>query len=135
MSRIALAAVLFTLIGCQLPSERPAPPPLLEDSPPLTYSELLTRARQQASAATDAFYINRWGDLQEDAKGLEQTARFLKRATDVPASHASKLEGEAEELRADASRLLESARNQDVNKTNEAMQRINMKVRELRADK
>jgi hypothetical protein len=135
MSRIALViALAFVAAGCQLPPERPAPPPLLEDSPPLPYAQLLTRARQQATAATEAFYVNRWADLEEDAKGLEQTARFLKKATDVPAGHASTIGNDAEALRADATKLRESARTQNAGQINEIMQRINLKVRELRID-
>jgi hypothetical protein len=135
MSRIAvIIALAGAAAGCQLPPERPAPPPLLEDSPPLPYAQLLTRARQQATAATEAFYVNRWADLEEDAKGLEQTARFLKKATDVPTSHASTIGNDADALRADASKLRESARGQNASQINEIMQRINLKVRELRID-
>jgi hypothetical protein len=135
MSRIALILALASVgAGCQLPPERPAPPPLLEDAPPLPYAQLLTRARQQATAATEAFYVNRWTDLEDDAKGLEQTARFLKKATDVPTSHASTLGNDAEALRADAAKLRESARSQNAGQINEIMQRINLKVRELRID-
>jgi hypothetical protein len=135
MSRIALVFALASVTaGCQLPPERPAPPPLLEDSPPLPYAQLLTRARQQATAATEAFYVNRWADLEEDAKGLEQTARFLKKATDVPVAHASTIGNDAEALRTDAAKLRENARSQNASQINEIMQRINLKVRELRID-
>jgi hypothetical protein len=135
MSRIAVIfALAGVAAGCQLPPERPAPPPLLEDSPPLPYAQLLTRARQQATAATEAYYVNRWADLEEDAKGLEQTARFLKKATDVPMAHASTIGNDAETLRADAAKLRESAHGQNANEINSIMQRINLKVRELRID-
>jgi hypothetical protein len=122
------------MAGCQLPAERMPLRPLAEDSQPLPYSELLTRARYQATAATEAFYVNRWTDLEDLAKGLDQTARFMKKATEVPASLRDKLAEQADALSQEAQHLLEAARAQDVRRTNEIMQRINLKVRELRLD-
>jgi hypothetical protein len=127
--------VAVTLVGCTLPPERLPLQLLPETSPPLPFSELLTRARLQASAATEAFYMNRWGDLEDSAKGLQQTARFLPKATEVPATHKDKLAGEAGVLEKDAQQLLVSAKAQDVKQTTEVMQRINLQVRELRLDR
>jgi hypothetical protein len=117
-----------------LPADRLPPQPLPDNSPPLPYAELLTRARQQATAATEAFYVNRWGDLEEMARGLEQTARFLPRSTEIPLAHRDKLAAQADELARDAQRLREAARAQDVTQANSTMQRINLKVRELRLE-
>jgi hypothetical protein len=100
----------------------------------LPYSELLTRARLQASAATEAFYMNRWGDLEDSARGLLQTTRFLRKATEVPPTHKGKLVAEADTLEKDAQKLLAAAKAQDVNATTAVMQRINLQVRELRLD-
>ncbi len=135
MSRaVPWIALLAVAGGCQLPPEAVPPRPLPENSPPLPYAELLTRARSQASGATEAFYVNRWTDLEDYARGLEQTARFLARATEVPAAHRPKLAAESADLAREAGRLREAARAQDVRQANEVMQRINLKVRELRLD-
>jgi hypothetical protein len=135
MYRVMTANLIVLLaVGCQLPQERVPLKPLLEDSPPLPYAELLTRARYQATAATEAFYVNRWGDLEDIAKGIEQTARFLKKATEVPATHHDKLNAAADALAQDAEKLIGAARNQNVQETNEIIQRINLKVRDLRLD-
>ena len=92
MSRIGcISCFLVVVVGCQAPPERVPLRPLPEDSLPLPYSELLTRARVQATGATESYYINRWGDLEDYARGLEQTARFLGKATEVPATHKAKL--------------------------------------------
>ena len=58
-----LGAFVLILAGCQSPAERLPINRLPDDSPPLPYAELLTRARMQASAANEAFYVNRWSDL------------------------------------------------------------------------
>lgn len=135
MTRIAAASVaLAAVLGCQLPAERTPLKPLPEDSPPVPYSELLTRARSQASAATEAFYVNRWGDVEDAARGLEQTARFLKKASDVPAVQRDRLVTEADALAAEAQKLQAAARNHDADGVNGVMQRLNLKVRELRLD-
>jgi hypothetical protein len=120
--------------GCQTAGERLPLKQLPEDSPPLPYAELLTRARMQASAANDAFYINRWPDVEDAARGLEQTARFLPKATEIPAKHQDKLANQAGELGKEAKGLREAAKAQDVKQANGALQRINLQVRELRLD-
>jgi hypothetical protein len=127
--------LLLLAAGCSLPPERVPLKPLMEDSPPQLYGELLGRARVQATAATESFYVNGWGDLEELAKGLEQTARFLPRALEVPAQHKEKLPDQAADLEKECRNLREAARTQNVKLTNEVMQRINLMVRELRTER
>ena len=76
--------LLVLAAGCQLPPERLPLKPLVDEGPPGPYAEMLLRARLQAAAATDAFYVDRWADLEDAARGLEQTARFLIKCTDAP---------------------------------------------------
>src|SRR5437879_8831836 len=105
MSRsLFLGAILLLVAGCQSPAERIPINRLPDDSPPLPYAELLTRARMQASAANEAFYVNRWSDLVDAAQGLGQTARFLPKATEVPAAHKEKLPDRAANLGKEAGR-------------------------------
>jgi len=98
----------------------------------LPYAELLTRARTQASVANDAFYVDRWTDLEEAARGLEQTARYLPRADDVPSKHKDTLPVAAGDLAKQAGVLREAAAARDVKKSTDALQKINLTVRELR---
>jgi hypothetical protein len=135
MKRILLAGlVLLTLLSCQLPPERAALRPLPPDGPPLPYAELLTRARIQATVATESFYVNRWPDLEDAARGLEQTARYLAKAEDVPAKQKSALAGHSGDLNKEAGKLLEAAKAKNVKEVNMALQRIHLMVRELRLD-
>ena len=135
MNRARITAFLFfTLVGCQLPPERVPLKPLPEDGPPQPYADLVGRARAQATAANEAFYINNWPDLEDAAKGLEVTARVLAQAADVPPTHKDTLPIEAGDLAKEAAKLREAAKAQDVRQATEVLQRLNLKVRELRPD-
>src|SRR5438094_7766104 len=120
---------LVTLIGCQLPPERVPLKPLPEDGPPQPYADLVGRARAQATAANEAFYINHWPDLEDAAKGLELTARVLGKAADVPAKHKETLPVQSGNLGKEAGKLRQFAQAQDVRQATEALQRINLEVR------
>ena len=123
--------ILLGVAGCSL-SEREGQTPLPENAPPLGYSEMINRARGQAGAALDAFYIDAWVDLEQAAQRLEQTARLLPRTINIPEAFKGKVEPEAELLRKDAVQLGEAARARNANQANEAMQRINQRIRQLR---
>jgi hypothetical protein len=101
----------------------------------MPYAELLTRARLQAGAATEAFYVSRWDDLEDNANGLQQTARFLTKSVEIPAAHKEKLAEQAAALAKDARKLSEAAKAHEVKLTNDMLQSINLRVRELRLEK
>jgi len=134
MYRLRCLALLLLLAGCQVTAERVAVMPLPEGGEPLAYADVVQRARFQAAAANDAFYLDKWADLQEAAGGLEKTSRYLLKSTAVPAALKEKLPARAEELIALTGQLREAARAQDVKKANEVLQKINLKVRELRPE-
>jgi hypothetical protein len=135
MKRLLLVGCLtLSACGCQLPPERVPLQRLPENGPPLPYAELLTRARAQATFATESFYVNRWSDLEDAAKGLEQTARFLARADDVPARQKDVLPVVSGDLGKEAGKLREAAVAKDVKQANDILQRVHLKVRELRLD-
>lgn len=135
MKRILLATVLTVLpAACQLPPERTQLRPLPEETVALPYPELLTRARAQATNATAAFYVNKWDDLEDAARGLEQTARYLPKAQEVPVKHKDTLTALANDLGKEATKLREAAKSHDAKQATESLQRVNLKVRELRLD-
>jgi hypothetical protein len=135
MNRARITALFLTaLVGCQLPPERVPLKPLPEDGPPQAYTDLVGRARTQATAANEAFYINNWPDLEDAAKGLELTARVLSKAADIPAKHKDTLPTGAGDLGKEAVKLREAAKARDVRQTTETLQRINLQVRELRPE-
>ncbi len=135
MCRALCLALLVALAGgCQLPPEQVPLKPLPEDGLPQAYSDLLSRARIEAAAANDAFYVNNWVSLEDAASGIEKVARYLAKATAIPPRHRDTLAVEAGDLGKEADKLREAARARDVKAANEILQRINLKVRELRAD-
>jgi hypothetical protein len=132
MKRLVAGMLLLVLCGCQLPPERAPVQRLPENTPPMPYAELLTRARSLATAATEAFYVDKWADLEDAARTLEQTARFLAKAEDVPAKHKGHLTEMSAELVKDANRLLEAAQGKNVKATTDALQRVQSRIREMR---
>ncbi len=128
---LVLCATLLVAAGCRLPPDGEALRALPEHRV-FSYDELLYRARAQATAAVEAFYLDSWRDLEDAAAALEQTAHFLPKTTNIPASLKDKLEPEARALRDDAAKLGDAARARSVAQVNETLQRINLKVRQLR---
>jgi hypothetical protein len=118
--------------GCQA-VERAAISPLPEDIGPMPFADLLSRARLQAMAANEAFYVDNWLVLDESARGIEQTARFLKKAKDVPAARMPDLESRCDLLAREAAQLRNAAQKHDVDQSNAILQRIHFQVRELRS--
>lgn len=132
MRHTVLLASLIMLAGCQAPPQRTPVAPLAEDAAPLAFSDLVTRARQQAMTALEAYYVDRWVEVEESARGLEQTARFLRRSTDVPPARQGDLSVKADSLAESARQLRDAARTRTSEQVNSVLQRINSQVRELR---
>jgi hypothetical protein len=131
MLRAFSCLLLLAMVGCRL-AEREGMNPLPENAAPLSYEEMVTRARGQAASALDAYYIDAWMDLEQAAQRLEQSARLLPKTTHIPEAFKTKVEPEADLLRQDAVKLLEAARAKNATAANEAMQRINQRIRQLR---
>src|ERR1700733_863289 len=131
MLRVTSCLLLVALIGCRL-AEREGMNPLPDNAPPLSYDEMVTRARGQAASAIDAYYIDAWMDLEQAAQRLEQSARLLPKSTHIPDAFKTKVEPEADLLRQDAVKLLDAARARNAKDANDAMQRITQRIRQLR---
>lgn len=129
------AALLLALSACQGgPDARPAmPPPRLPDKvQQMPYGQLLERSRTLAKSANEAFYIDSWENLEESAAGLEQVALYLVAADDVPRKHADTIKTTSADLGKAAKELRTAAAAKDVNKTTEAMTKVQRVVREMR---
>ena len=131
MLRVGIGLTFFMMMGCTL-AEREGAMPLPENGMPLTYAEMLNRARGQAGAALDAFYVDNWKDVEQAALRLEQSARLLPKSMDIPEPFKAKVGPESEQLRQDALKLIDAARGKNAAQANEAMQRINQRIRLLR---
>jgi hypothetical protein len=130
---LVLGGLCLTLASCQVAEPRSAlPPPLPDKVTAVPYSQLLTRARSQASRATEALYTDNFADVEEAARGLEQTAQYLVKAEDVPAKHKDTLAMMSTDLGKLAKELRESASAKSADKTNGVLAKINAKVRSMR---
>jgi hypothetical protein len=130
---VILYLLLLATAACQLPPERAVViQPLPDNSGPIPYAELLTRARGLATQATEAFYINQWKELDEAAQALEQTGRFLGTAEEVPVGLKDVLPVASGDLIKEARKLRQAAQAKDEKAANDALQRINLKIREIR---
>ena len=131
MKRMLLVgAFLLPLVSCQVSGNRSALTPLPEKVTPLPYAQLLQRARALVAKANDAYYVDNWSELEDAARGIEQTAQFLSKADDVPAKHKDTLTTMSADLGKLARSLREAAVAKDVKKINDVMTRLNSKVRE-----
>ncbi len=133
MRRVLLLSGMFLLaLGCTVPAERVPLRPLPENGQVLPLTDLLARVRAQASAANDAFYLDHWNELEDMAKGIEQTSRFLSKAQEVPQKNKAVLTEVTADLVKNANKLRQAALARNVKDTTDALQQINLKVRQLR---
>lgn len=128
---ISLAMLVLVLTGCAVTQEREALELLPADVEPRPYVNLLHRARVQANVATESFYTDDWLELQDAARALEQTARYLPRAMELPGPLQKSLPDDALALAKSARQLREAARARDVQAVNVSLQGIHQKIRAL----
>jgi hypothetical protein len=134
MHRRRFIAILPTLVaGCTLPPEKLPLEPVPQEGG-LTYPEVVLRARLQATTATEAFYLNNWKALAAAARNIEETARMLVMTSAVPVRQKDRLNAHSDELAQAAIELRKAAEAQNVNRCTDALQRINLTVREMRPD-
>ena len=134
MRRLYTLGLFVAAFGCQAPMARIAPQPLPEDTPPMPYADLVSRLRQLAMSAHEAFYLDRWDEVETTARALQQSARFLTKALSVPPERVADLGQKSETLATDAGQLRDAAkaRPPDVTNINAILQRIHLQVRALR---
>mgnify|MGYP007059400895 CR=1 FL=1 len=129
---LATGLIIFFLIGCQSTDDRAALRPIPDTAPPQSYAELLTRARKQTKVATEAFYVDNWIELEDAATSIQQTAKLLPKALDIPAKHKDTLVVTSGQLGLEAVKLAKAARSKNVDEANKSLQQLNLKVRQLR---
>jgi hypothetical protein len=129
---LMLSGMLLLALGCAVPSERVPLQPLPENGQVLPYAQLLTRIRAQSNAAYEPFYLDHWNELEDMARGIEQTARFLSVAEEVPEKNRKVLKEVTGNLSKNAVKLKGAAVVHSVKDASDALQQITFKVRELR---
>ena len=130
---VGLLAIVLSL-GCQTAPEQIKIPPLPAEGQPVTYSDVVQRARVLATTATEAFYIDKWGEVESAALGLEQTALYLPKSSDIPAARRASVDAQMQSLVRESQELRDAAKKSDEKRTNSTLQRIHLLVRELRPE-
>jgi hypothetical protein len=132
MKRVLLTGSLLLLLwpACIVPEREPLRL-LPEDHGPVPYTDLSARARLQATVAMEAYYVDKWTDIEDAARGLEQTARFLQKAPDVPEKQKDRLPKLCDDLAKEAVLLRDNAKEKNSKKVHESMTRVQSLVREL----
>jgi hypothetical protein len=128
-----LCCVCVLALGCRLPPDREPFKPLPENGARFSYGELLSRLHGQANAAMDAFFVDAWVELEEAASGLDQTARFLAKADGSPEHLKANLFQNCSNLQKEATRLADAARKKNADVATEALQRVTLQIRQLKA--
>lgn len=131
---IVFGLFAVALAGCQALPEPLKIQPLPADGQPLPYADAIQRARALATSATEAFYVDKWPEVEAAAVGLEETARVLPKAPDIPATLKDSVTSQSTALLTDVQTLRESAKKRDEDKTNEVLQRIHFRVRKMRLE-
>jgi hypothetical protein len=126
-----IAAALVGVAGCALPPEAIKIKPLPADGSGLAWNDMVQRARTLAMSATEAFYRDEWTSVEAAAKSLEQTAVYLPKSQDIPAARRASVESQTQALLSEAQALQKAAQAKDVNKTNDSLQKVHMRVRSL----
>ena len=124
-------AGMLAMAGCAIPPETIKVKPLPADGSGLAWADMVQRSRSLAMSATEAFYRDEWTTVVAAAEGLEQTALFLPKSTDIPAARRASVEAQTQSLQSEAQALQKAAKAKDVDKTNETLQKIHLRVRSL----
>lgn len=133
MRKLPVIALFLALASCQMAEPRAAlPAPLPDKVTALPYNQLLSRSRSLATRATEALYVDNFADVEEAARGLEQTAQYLVKAEDVPGKHKDTLTTLSGDLGKLAKELRENASSKNAEKSNASLAKINAKVRAMR---
>jgi len=141
--RMLMGFALAAALGCQLPADQEAFRPLREHGPRPKFDDMVSRARRQADLALEASYNSNWGDLQDVAKALEQTAQLLPGAPDGPEpGRVEAVRRTSGDLKRDAARLASAAREvnrlsgeekeKKIKEVNDLVTSINKAVRTLK---
>src|SRR5262245_1910972 len=129
----SLALVLLALAGCQITSEKVQVKPLADEADlPKDYDGLRGRLQKQAAMATEVFYRDEWCELEDVAKGIEQTAKKLPDAEKVPEKLKAKVQPVSRDLLKDAASLQKAAKARDEKEITKILANVNRNVRELR---
>lgn len=131
MSRTVVVLICcMASLSCRGDAEK-LPPPLPQDGTALPYSQVLARLQAQVTTAKEEHFLNRWDSVAEAAAGLQQTAPYLMRASDMPVSQKPAITKASTEISGNIAKLRDAARRKDQAETLELIRLLHNQIREL----
>lgn len=136
MNRTAFAILTCLAVGCATTGDRVAPTVVVvpEDGSGTNYDELLPKLRTLSWQATEAFYRDRWDELEQSAVAIDKAVKALRQTKNVPARVAPDLAARCDELSAECRELKSAVAAKSPEKTSDHLQKIHLLVRELRSE-
>ena len=126
-------ALLAGVVGCAS-TDRVAPVFVPDNGATTDYAEFLPKLRILAWRATEAFYRDRWDELDDAAITLEKAVRTLKQTRNVPARLVAELAGNCDRLLVECDQLRAASTEKSPDKASERLQKIHVLIRELRSE-
>lgn len=133
MFRIIVLSLLGLSLGCTT-TDRITTVAIPEDGTAVDYAEFLPRLRTLAWRATEAYYRDRWDELDEAVVTLERAVKVLAQAKNVPARVQPELSTRCQNLIAECSRVHDAATTRSESAASDHLQKIHVLIRELRSE-
>jgi Tat protein translocase TatC len=125
--RFVMMSVLRAQLQALLKGESPRKglPPLPAEAESLPFAQLVERAQLDVLTASEAVEFGRWAELPPLADDLEQTGRFLKKASAVPDQYAKTVDDIAKQVAQDVGELRSAVEAEDAAKARTVLRHLN----------
>ena len=132
MRSVPCFLLLLCLAGCQS-AEKASVQPLPAGGPPLTYSDIVLRGKNQVSYAHESFYRDQWDEVKRAATAMKETSAQLGtlEPDHVPLARRSQFAKLAKEWAEAADQLQTSGQAKDADKTTAAFTKLHLVIRQL----
>jgi hypothetical protein len=105
-----------------------------EDGTAVNYEEFLPRLRTLAWRGTEAFYRDRWDELDDAMITLDRAVKVLEKANNVPARVQPELASRCQNLIAECAKVRDAAKTRSEAAASDHLQKIHVLIRELRSE-
>ena len=132
MRRLILLTLCLWMASCQS-AEKASIQPLPPGGPPLTYSDLVLRSKNQVSYAHESFYRDQWEEVRRAAVAMRETAGQLATLEPgaVPAVKRAQFVKWTKDLSEAASQLDTSGQAKDAENTSAAFTKLHLVIRQM----
>ncbi|MFL5327800.1 MAG: hypothetical protein ACJ8C4_02710 [Gemmataceae bacterium] len=133
MVRFTLLFLVAFPIGCAS-SDRIAPVVIPTDGANTDYVEFLPQLRSLAWRTTEAFYRDRWDELDEAAQTLDRAIKVLPQSKNIPQRLQADLPARCTVISEECAKLRQASRERSAAAASDHLQKIHVAIRELRSE-